>query len=84
MSNWQPIETVPKDGTWFLVYLEHMPWEYEKGPYAPWKCKTVRWVGLYEGGGNPPTDAFREFGPGQYTLADMTHWMPLPAPPEDK
>jgi hypothetical protein len=66
MSDWQPIETAPKDGSRFLGGW----WDKRHG----WCWAGCRWeipgVGVYEtaypyaeGGGRP------------------THWLPLPEPP---
>ena len=66
MSQWQPIETAPKDGTEVLLWLgqsqyprsELGRWDVDS-PYGPtWRCRAVH---------------FSE------TL--MSHWMPLPDPP---
>ena len=72
MSNWQPIETAPKDGTCILVgnrygtwVAKHMP-VYPSGyrPSSPWFCMMLN----------------REY---MYVLGDLpTHWMPLPEPPK--
>ena len=77
MSEWQPIETAPKDGTMVLVsngkdiavgaYAVQEYWGYEDEPGAP---------GL-----------FRKVLKERYAIWDaegicgLTHWMPLPAPP---
>jgi hypothetical protein len=78
MSEWQSIESAPKDGTLVLVsngrdvavgaYAVHRYYEYEDEPGAP---------GL-----------FRKVLREEYALWDadgicgITHWMPLPPPPE--
>lgn len=70
MSEWQPIETAPKDGT--VVYLYRQ--------VGDWK---VRGHGYWEGGGIVSgwiTQGFYD-PPGNLGLAHPTHWMPLPAPP---
>jgi len=59
VSEWQPIETAPKDGTEVLIYDP----SYPKNPMAvDWYC--------------PHDDT-----PGW--LGTPTHWMPLPAPPQE-
>ena len=74
MSEWQPIETAPKDGTAILasgVNLGTGPGRH----YAvcSWEhCAEPRpedWSGWYETDGDG----------GPYPW--LTHWMPLPAPP---
>lgn len=72
MSEWQPIETAPKDGTWFISakFVGH--------PSHPtalwWVAKTqwsVRWNKLWDG--------IEPSG-----LADPTHWIPIQPPGEAK
>lgn len=71
MSEWQPIETAPRDGTIILlVDGGNQVW----GPYAgAWVGKNDHypWVFLdpdIELNGMPPSG--------------FTHWMPLPEPPQ--
>jgi hypothetical protein len=71
MSEWQPIETAPKDCSAFIGWQEGWSTGYE-----------VHWVDRIHGGdggfyiaNNDPTDSW---GPGELTL---THWQPLPLPP---
>ena len=66
MTEWQPIETAPKDGTVFLAYWEpprNFPYKdkYHVCHYA----HGVIWPGWI----NTPDDL-------------PTHWMPLPPPPK--
>lgn len=72
MSQWQPIETAPKDGSPVVVY---MPWNglvrtahYKPNytrPFQPW-C--VHW------------DMTNKSRPYQ----SPSHWMPLPPPPQQE
>lgn len=78
MSEWQPIETAPKDGWSFLVAGElDAPFSGEEGlgvfaaDYAYHDGKRWRFV----------VHSCREDG-GDYGTA--THWMPLPEPPESR
>lgn len=95
MSEWQPIETAPKDGT--RVLLTARIWAQE-------------WNGLFDTdatdfpNATPPSCAFRQrkcgpvyegfwsekhsetgwFSYNSYEfLKPPTHWMPLPEPPEE-
>ncbi len=67
MSEWQPIETAPKDGTWFTAYNEAF-----HGP-AVYPCQfdeeSELWVGVID----------QMFLDG----ALPTHWMPLTPPPKE-
>lgn len=69
--NWQPIETAPKDGTRVLGY-GMMPYEKEPG------IGTIAWDLDYKQWQCEPTEA-SEYLPEK---CDVTHWMPLPEPPE--
>ena len=75
MSEWQPIETAPKDGTEVLVFCRHGV------KIAYWNAEPTVW----DGSNDPcwtvfePEDYFYGFhlvGPSA-----PTHWMPLPSPP---
>ena len=71
MTDWQPIETAPKDGTPILAWPCGDGWG-GKFPYV------VQWV--------PPNEhhdgLWREAAGEQYDDFDPTHWMPLPEPPK--
>lgn len=82
MSDWQPIETAPKDGTWFLICRADDGYEsYEVGRYNPLKHPR------YEDAGN---GLYRKIDEVIYDWSGFnnfhraTHWMPLPSPPEVK
>ena len=68
MTEWQPIDTAPKDGTDILAYLE---WTDKSGEIRVirWDEEMEVWWGDYA---YDPDDEF------EYP----THWMPLPAPPK--
>ena len=73
MSEWQPIETAPKDGTGVLGYFPEL-----KGYVAPQEFIPMHWSGW--GGG-----IWCNSTSGHNLLsAKPTHWMPLPTPPEEK
>jgi len=66
MSEWQPIETCPKDGNAFLAGK----WNYDR---THWWVYKVHWAnGVVDGG----WDGAREM-----IEVPCTHWMPLPGPP---
>lgn len=72
MSEWQPIETAPKDGTNLLLYLP----ESEKRPIV---------VGYYSIplGHEDESYWFEVEGDGGFMIdVPATHWMPLPEPPK--
>ena len=69
MSNWQPIETAPKDGAVVLGYscdvtgpvFASMAWSEELGT---WALEPTAW------------------GDQSWEWPEVTHWMPLPESPE--
>ena len=71
MTDWQPIETAPKDGT--LVLLANSLQS------APGKWAQGNWRAMYFAPGGP--DEFRA-GAGLFNA--VTHWMPMPPPPSDE
>ena len=66
MSEWQPIETAPKDGTKIIVF-DH----YDGVVIARWR---MRWPES----GYEWIEATGE----EYENYRPTHWMPLPEPPK--
>jgi hypothetical protein len=67
---WQPIETAPKDGTLFLgFYKSHggVTGYVKETWWGPLKSKNQEW--LLRGLQVDP-------------INQLTHWMPLPEPPE--
>lgn len=68
MSNWQPIETAPKDGTCVLVWVDVHGEHVTSVPYA---------CAAYFGG-----DWWRDRRTGQFLVGRPTHWQPLPEPPK--
>ena len=78
MSEWQPIETAPKDGTWILLCAP--PEEHCRDA---WQMCVATWERLgYNSGPQWAYGANHEhsFRDGVY---GATHWMPLPKPPGD-
>ncbi len=85
MSQWQPIETAPKDGTKILGFDP----QGVRGPV----CAVIYWY-------SHQSQSFEEAGDGlfrkvlhepvewwegaSYSPFRATHWMPLPKPPEAK
>lgn len=70
MTEWQPIETAPRDGSWFIVYIPDNPMVWGNYELSAWMKV-----------GNEPgyfcqTDVSEE-------LEGATHWMPLPAKAPD-
>lgn len=79
MSGWQPIETCPKDGTWFLICRAAEGFDsYEIGCYEPMLMDDYEPVNgdLYKKVRKSVFD-WRGFN----NMHRATHWMPLPEPP---
>jgi hypothetical protein len=77
---WQPIESAPRDGTWFMICRADEGHDsYEVGRYDPLMFE--RYVeahdGLYR---KEPYQAHDWRGFNNFHRA--THWMPLPEPPK--
>ena len=65
---WQPIETSPRDGTIVILFSadENM-------------VDAGYWSSLIDS--SPPAGWFETTGGDHWHLGDVTHWMPMPAPP---
>ena len=69
MTNWQPIETAPKDGT-TIAGADLYRWvKYKPGSTKGQLKRGGRWQ--------------RFNGYGWENAGPPTHWMPLPEPPND-
>lgn len=78
MSEWQPIETAPRDGTFVLgcVKPPSGAWIEE---YEQWQApRTVCWRGFHP---NAPGKKQWRDANGRPFLP--THWQPLPEPPKE-
>ena len=78
MSEWQPIETAPRDDTWVLLSGGTVDWaEYAFGITCPPVVVACRrseeWIVSLADGGYKLT-----------RYGSPTHWMPLPATPSSK
>ena len=69
-DTWQPIATAPKDGTHLLLYGEYIPNE-PTIMFGPGE-----WIGFYIKSKGKWVEH------GELDPIDVTHWMPLPQPPE--
>lgn len=85
MTEWQPIETAPKDGT-EIIGCFCCDYGYQEKPtvYGPW---TIAWDGKKwrsSWDGSEVIDSQCDFGT-DYKSPDCepTHWMPLPSPPRE-
>ena len=78
VDGWRPIETAPKDGTWFLAWFT--------GPYQP-SVKRAQWEkDEYARTSRPffTSDDERIVGKNERRKYQPTHWMPLPPAPQQK
>lgn len=78
MSEWQPIETAPKDSSRVLVWMEPLP-----DPYATYREGNMAVIASYVAFSDAlkregMTDGWSWYGPER---CYPTHWMPLPPPP---
>ena len=77
-SDWRPIETAPRDGTEIVAYLGGSSMANIEDPDN--RFRVLRWSTHYSifGLGGCWTDGLCTLG----DRIDVTHWMPLPEPPE--
>ena len=68
MSDWQPIETAPKDGPWILV------WDGVNTKWSP--CEVAQWRTVGRQSFDKPG-----WYDGDIRLIAASHWQPLPLPP---
>ena len=73
MSEWQPIQTAPKDGTEFLGYCGD----------GFFLCAWYRRYGCFidNVSGDPFGENQEARADEKAPLCELTHWMSLPAPP---
>ena len=79
-AGWQPIETAPKDGTWFVICLPGEGFEIGRFDPTNWTEYVPSEIdGLFR----QQERVIYEWG-GFNNFQSATHWMPLPAPPATK
>ena len=86
LTNWQPIETAPRDGTHILgwvpsAYNGMVPFGEQQAPPDEWYCTSLYW---HQDDTFPGVCGWRlsECGFENYNdECSPTHWMPLPEPP---
>lgn len=79
MTEWQPIETAPKDGTWFLICrADDGYYSYEIGKHEPFMM--AEYVPATEGLYRKEMRPVHEWR-GFNNMHRATHWMPVPPPP---
>lgn len=80
MSEWQPIETAPKDGTKIIVGKTGLTsigqWINDPGYIREHRDIDGRWNGQDE------YDGFEGWMDWEGGIQDWTHWMPLPESPK--
>lgn len=77
MGEWQPIDTAPRDGSWFVTTSMLDPGTYEVGRFQEqfWNSYVEAGEGLFR----LERRLVSEFTHDNFRRA--THWMPLPPPP---
>ena len=70
MSDWKPIDSAPKDGTYFIGFCNAYP---DKMWNVSWNENNQYFsLGVYD-------DEDRDL----IIIYDLTHWHPLPEPPKE-
>lgn len=77
MSEWQPIETAPRDGTWFIICRKGEDDFCEVGRYLP--LMWDRYVEIGDGLYRKELKPLHEWS-GFENFHRATHWTPIPAP----
>ena len=83
MTQWQPIETAPRDGT-RIILAKIIPADEDREAGVWWVCGG-RWQTehiLSGTGGKIRRQA--QWTDGVDNLGEPTHWMPLPEPPTEE
>lgn len=83
MSEWQPIETVPRDGRMVLLWVRAVRYgEDDDGRQFESDCSGVdfgQWCALLDDGDGYVEAFASPHGDAQH----ITHWMPLPETPKE-
>jgi hypothetical protein len=80
MSEWHDIATAPKDGTRIILTDGKA---VEAGCYAPSiHGDEYPWAFVDDYSGADLTTGYVGVAVNAFKVADVTHWMPLPAPPQ--
>lgn len=74
MSEWQAISSSPKDGSWFLAFDKYHGRTEAELPVV---------IVSYRPKHDPKFPWLENSGMQSFGVGTLTHWMPLPAPPED-
>jgi hypothetical protein len=74
MSEWLPIETAPKDGTTILAWSKYLL----EPVTAAWRRNA--WMASWEKGA--VIEYQGDYGTEYKDASPLTHWQPLPTPPE--
>ncbi len=74
-NGWQPIETAPKDGTWFDVWLPSI--KPQTKFHSKGGCRSTDWHFDFDEKLNKVNNRITD----QLYDGLPTHWMPLPKPP---
>ena len=74
MNEWQPIETAPKDGTYFIGWNGNLAFKTSRGKYYD------KWP--HQEGGPTFREEWNAYDSSSMWPWKPTHWMPLPEPPK--
>ncbi len=80
MTDWQPIETAPKDGTVILIFRDGVHYIREGSRTV----HPARWMGELDPA-YPWQVLCADYGADYLPAArSITHWMPMPEPPKEE
>lgn len=85
MSEWQPIESAPKDGSYMLLYFPEgarsLREDYDAQDWSEYEPAMM--LGFWSGDNYPENEWTHDFYEGISFYGEPTHWMPLPTPPTE-
>ena len=77
MSEWQPIETAPKNGSTFIGWSKY----WDEPLTVAWSSRLGRFVSRWDG--VEVIEAAGDSWADYKNPNPLSHWMPLPAPPQE-
>jgi hypothetical protein len=80
MTAWQPIETAPRDGSWFLICIAGEDGSYEVGCFDSDPLTWDTFVPVDDGLFRKETTVLIQWR-GFNNMHAATHWAPLPEMP---